>query len=255
MFKKIRVVLLLLLLFGALSQMWRECQALKWRRSLVVALYPINVDHTSMVENYIHLLNQQDFIALEQFFTQEAVRLKAPLRHPIEIRLGPSVTDVPPLPPELNASYWDMISWSLLFRLFSISHHPDVGVPVDIKLYLLYYDAERYPILKHSTALNKGLIGRVNLFAAEEQHQENMVVIAHELLHTLNATDKYVLQTSQPAFPHGYAAPYEVPLYPQEKAEIMAGRIALTASTSKMAPSLKSVLLGMQTAREIGWLQ
>jgi len=32
-------------------------------------------------------------------------------------------------------------------------------------------------------------------------------VIAHELLYTLNATDKYDLNTGLPIFPNGYAEP------------------------------------------------
>ena len=45
--------------------------------------------------------------------------------------------------------------------------------------------------LAHSLGLQKGLIGVVNAFASSSQAAENNVVIAHELLHTVGATDKY----------------------------------------------------------------
>lgn len=46
----------------------------------------------------------------------------------------------------------------------------------------------------HSTALEKGRIGSVNLFAIPEQAPQNHVVIVHELLHGFGAKDKYDLK-------------------------------------------------------------
>jgi len=48
--------------------------------------------------------------------------------------------------------------------------------------------------------------------AADER--ENDVVIAHELLHTLGATDKYSVVDDAPRFPEGYGNPAQVPLFP-----------------------------------------
>ena len=52
----------------------------------------------------------------------------------------------------------------------------------------------------------------------------NDMVMAHELLHTLGATDKYDPASDAPRFPEGYGDPRQVPLYPQQFAELMAGR-------------------------------
>ena len=57
------------------------------------------------------------------------------------------------------------------------------------------------------SGLQKGLIGVVNAFASDEQAAQNNVVIAHELLHTVGATDKYDPRTNQPSHPDGYAEP------------------------------------------------
>ncbi len=76
--------------------------------------------------------------------------------------------------------------------------------------------------------------------------------IVHELMHTLGATDKYG-QANMPVHPQGYAEPYRDPLYPQRKAEIMGGRIPLSAHKSKMPEKLGEVVVGEYTATEIYW--
>ena len=82
----------------------------------------------------------------------------------------------------------------------------------------------------------------------------NLIVFTHELLHVLGATDKYVLSTGEPIFPHGFANPKQRPLFPQLKAEIMGGRIPLNSFSSKMAGSLEDCRIGRLTGEEIGFL-
>ena len=101
--------------------------------------------------------------------------------------------------------------------------------------------------------MQKGLLGVVHAFAVREQNAQNNVVIAHELLHTVGATDKYDA-SGQPIYPQGYAHPNRKPLYPQFRAEIMAGRVPLSPTNSKMTHSLRSTVVGQATAREISWI-
>jgi hypothetical protein len=77
-------------------------------------------------------------------------------------------------------------------------------------------------------------------------------VIAHEMLHTLGASDKYGAD-GLPSYPDGYADPDQQPRLPQRRAEIMAGRRAVTASHAEMPRSLDEVVIGAATAREIRW--
>ena len=93
----------------------------------------------------------------------------------------------------------------------------------------------------------------VRAFATRHQNQRNNVIIAHEMLHTLGATDKYNLQTLQPRYPEGYADPEKEPLLPQEYAEIMGRGIPLSSSESKMPDSLAYTVVGPITAEEIKW--
>jgi hypothetical protein len=124
-----------------------------------------------------------------------------------------------------------------------------------VRVFVLYHDPDRVTRLSHSLGLQKGLIGVVNAFASEKQAAQNDVVIAHELLHTLGATDKYDPRTNQPVFPDGYADPQRQPALPQEYAEIMAGRVPVTADRAEMPDGLDAVLIGAKTAREINWVR
>ena len=107
--------------------------------------------------------------------------------------------------------------------------------------------------MKHSTALENGRIGSVNLFASAKQAAQNKIVLVHELLHAFGATDKYNLANGQPLYPMGYADPQQQPLFPQAKAELMAGHIPLSASQSKMPDSLAQTMINPITALELGW--
>jgi hypothetical protein len=129
------------------------------------------------------------------------------------------------------------------------------GPKPHVRVFVLYHDPDRVTRVSHSLGLQKGLIGVVNAFASEAQAAQNDVVIVHELMHTLGATDKYDARTNQPAFPDGYADPQRQPLLPQEYAEIMAGRVPVTEQRADMPRSLEEVLIGAKTAGEINWVR
>ena len=93
----------------------------------------------------------------------------------------------------------------------------------------------------HSVGLQKGLVGVVHAFASDRMTATNNVVIAHEVLHTLGATDKYDPATLAPHYPAGYAEPDREPRHPQVFTEIMAGRRAVDAHNFEMPESLKAV--------------
>ena len=58
-----------------------------------------------------------------------------------------------------------------------------------------------------SLGLSKGLVAIAHLYADDGARGGNQVVIAHELLHTLGATDKYERATGQPLVPDGLGDP------------------------------------------------
>ena len=75
------------------------------------------------------------------------------------------------------------------------------------------------------------------------------------MLHTLGASDKYAGLDSLPVFPIGYAEPDRDPLYPQRYAEIMGGRVPLSAHQAKIPTALRNVRIGGATALEINWAE
>lgn len=254
MWKKIRIIFLLLILATVMQQAWLNKADLAWKHNLYIAVYPVNVDASAKVSAYLHTLTHGDFEPVAEYFAEEAEPYHLGLRHPIEVELGAEVTAVPPAPPN-DSSMFSSIVWSLKFRYFAWANSPKVNVKPDIKLYLLYYDPATHPALSHSVALSKGRIGRVNLFGAADYGEQNLVILSHELLHTLNATDKYDLSNNLPIYPDGYAEPDKTPRYPQDSAELMGGRIALSEDKAVIPKSLQQTMVGAKTAREIGWLR
>jgi hypothetical protein len=98
-------------------------------------------------------------------------------------------------------------------------------------------------------------VGVVHAFASREHRGGNNVVIAHEILHTLGASDKYDPATLAPLYPIGYAEPDRNPLIPQEFAEIMAGRYPVGPGELEMPESFDEVVVGPATAAEVRWLR
>jgi hypothetical protein len=121
-------------------------------------------------------------------------------------------------------------------------------------MFVVYHDPDTHNTLRHSLGIQKGMIGVVNAYAGRALAQRNNVVIAHEFLHTLGASDKYDRTNNQPIYPDGYAEPDRTPLHPQRKAEIMAGRIPLSDQQAVMPKSVARSSIGAMTAREIRWI-
>ena len=254
MWKKLRIFILLIVLATVMQQTFLDKADLDWKDNFYVAVYPVNADASSEVGAYIKTLKREDFEPVVEYFAEEAARYNLGMRHPVEVQLGDVVEKIPPAPPN-DGSVLGSIIWSLKFRCFAWSNSPKVNVKPDIKLYLLYYNPATSPALAHSTALNKGRIGRVNLFGDKTYAKQNLVILAHELLHTLSASDKYDLQTTLPAFPDGFAEPDKSPRYPQDFAELMGGRVPVSETKAEIPKSLAQTLVGEKTAKEIGWVK
>ena len=254
MFKVIRVFILLIILGTVIQQTFLDKADLSWKDNFYVVVYPINADNSADVGAYIKTLTRDDFEPMAEYFAEEGARYSLGMRRPVEVQLGSIVSEIPPAPPT-NGSLLDTIVWSLKFRVFAWNNSPKVPVKPDIRLYLLYHNPVTNPVLSHSTALNKGRIGRVNLFGDKKYAKQNLVILAHELLHTLTATDKYNLETTLPAYPNGFAEPNKEPRYPQDFAELMGGRVPISETKAEIPKSLAQTLIGEKTAKEIGWLK
>lgn len=245
------LILLLILLFVAVNEALNRWRTTDWDRPLVVQLYALNGDARDATESYIGSLREAHFQAVEKFVNREARRYGITI-DAIEVEYLGRLQSHPPQPPS-GHSVLENIWWSLRFRAWSTwrSLTGDSGGG-DIELFISYYDTATTRALRHSVGLQRGLIGIINAFADPAYRGSNQVVITHELMHTLGATDKY-LAGSMPRHPDGYAEPYRDPLYPQRGAEIMGGRIPLSPVEARMPESLAEVIVGPYTAAEINW--
>ncbi len=254
-FRQLRILFLLLILFAvAASSLLTRWRTTSWERPLVVALYPVNGDGSEAASDYIARLDRDSFADIESFFEEEAAYYHLLLKQPFELVMGPVLDELPPQPPP-QASILGNVAWSLKIRWWAWRVAREQGPPADIQMFLLYFDPQGHPVLRHSLGLQKGLLGMVNLFATRRMAGTNRLVIAHELLHTVGATDKYDPATDLPVYPQGYAEPDRQPLLPQVLAEIMAGRIPVAPGEAVQARSLGQALIGPRTALEIRWLK
>jgi hypothetical protein len=253
MFKYLRIALLLLILATVAEEAWvARARSVSWQDPLQVAIYPINGDDSEVADQYVSKLTAASFAPIERFFAEETKRYGRSVYHPVEIALAPPLQSRPPQPP-VRGSAIENIFWSLRTRYWAWRHDAVPGMRPQIRLFVLYFDPANHDRLQHSVGIRQGMIGVVNAFATRNMGGSNNVVVSHELLHTLGATDKYDLGNNQPLYPDGYAEPERAPRLPQELAEIMAGRIPVTEDQAEIPISLDQTVIGTATAAEIGW--
>lgn len=252
MFKFIRITILLFVLLGVGIGYLNEGKLKEWDEQIWVSLYPINGDGDKFTAEYITSLTNSDFKEIEKFIEEEAKYWKVGLPNPVFINLESEINSLPP--DQKPFSVLNNILYSLQLRFWAW-HHARSDGPKDIKILIVYFNRETNFSLSHSLGLERGKLGLVNAFASKTNHGSNLFIVAHELLHTLGARDKYNPETNQPIFPDGYANPQQEPLYPQNFAEIMGGRIPVSEEYSEIPPSLNKVVVRNLTAMEIGWKQ
>jgi hypothetical protein len=253
--KMLRILILLLVLLLVALTTWQERYlSTRWHDPLYVAIYPIAADDSPVTREYLAALDAESFKPIDRFFAREAQRYHLDTNEPFRTRLRPELQDRPPQR-AADAGILATALWSLRLRYWAwrVSRH--AHEPEDIRMFVLYHDPALTPTVPHSLGLTKGLIGVVYAFAAPEMSGANDVVIAHELLHTVGATDKYDFTNDRPRFPNGYGDPVQNPLYPQLTAELMAGRRMLAPDKWEQAESLDEVVIGPATALEIRWPQ
>jgi hypothetical protein len=253
-FKRLRIaVLLYVLLFVGAAQFFMARHMTDWDATLWVDIYSVVGDSRPTTRRYVDGLNASEFADAEAFLTREAKRYGVALAQPFKLRIvGEHTAPLPELDPA--AGGLGILWWSLRMRwLATRLQWQGAGPSGDIVVFAIFHAPTEGAALDRSTALDKGLIAVANLFADRAAHGTNQLVLAHELLHTLRATDKYSSPSNTPRFPEGYAAPDARPLLPQTRAELMAGRIPLDEQRAEMPVSLRDVVIGPATAREIGW--
>ena len=256
MWRKLRIAILLFILTVAVYSNWYDqLSTTDWDETLTVGIYPIDETDDRATHDYVARLDTAEVVDVETFLNEEAAEYGIGIDRPVSVRMFRVVAEQPPeRDPEsgILGNMW----WSLKMRAYARRAALSTGQDMpQIRIFVRYHNPEFTQQVPHSVGLQKGLVGVVHAFADRRLRGRNNVVIAHEILHTLGATDKYHPVTLAPLFPIGYAEPLRNPRLPQAFAEIMAGRIPTAPGEFVMPGSLDQVLVGDATAAEIRWLR
>jgi len=247
-------ILLAVLAFVALGAWLDRHRSTDWDTPLRVTVYPIAAGDAAALRSHVTALTADDFGAVATFFADEASRYDLALDEPVRVRVSHAAATQPPLPPP-DPGFINVATWSLRFRYWAWRVAMDDPLPTpDVQVFALYHAGDGARALPDSLGLSKGLMALTHLYVDRGAHGSNQVVVAHELLHTLGATDKYDRATGRPVAPDGLGDPEQSPIFPQRYGEIMAGRIATSSAEAVIPDSLAQMLVGPATAREIGWV-
>ncbi len=251
-FKTLRVTILLAILGIALySAAFDRTRIAAWDAPLRVVIYPYNATPGSSTA-FIAGLKASHFKEIERYFAGQAKRYNLPLETPFYLELASEIDTPPPAVPA-GGNVLARLAWVARLRWWRW-RFDDQGRAPQITVIAAFHSGGTN-VLGHSTGLERVRVALVNLFADPRMIRDNQVILAHEILHTVGARDKYDPATNLPRYPEGYAVPAQQPLYPQQRAEIMGGRIPQSAQRARQPANLAQTLIGESTAAEIGWLK
>ena len=257
----IRVSVLLAVLAGVLLWGWRDVRSRharnEWDHTLLVAIVVVRLEPLDDIG--IAAFDKQ-LPALEDRLSAELARYRPGAPHPFRFELKKPIDGAPPPPAPASDGPIDLAKYA--WAQGSYVDDIDKRAGIDPALYdVRIYVALRRPrqaevTLAEGRSQQGGRVGIVEMELdtdAEGAHLP-LVVVAHELMHTLGATDKYDPATGRSLVPIGLAEPERAPLYPQRYAEIMSRNRPISATEEKVPEGFDQIAVGPATAREIGWL-
>lgn len=124
------------------------------------------------------------------------------------------------------------------------------AVPVQVHV---IYRRSTDDVAAESRASIKHRLAIVHISLDDPNPAYPALTIAHELAHTLGATDRYDAE-GYARYPEGYVEPFRDPLYPQRYAELMSGDVPWSRWEEREPRSLEEVRIGHRTAAELGWI-
>jgi hypothetical protein len=257
----VRVSILLFILFCVVLYAIRDVRSRRarndWERTLDVAIVLVHVAGAPPVE--VRALNGvKDRVAmLDVRLEAEKKRYRSSGPRPFAFHVhGPvEIASPPPAPDGEGTVDLAKQAWALSRWLGQVD--PQANVNAD------HYDARIYVLVKKPTSDERtffegrseqgGRIGMVEVDLDGEMADVTLAVAAHELMHTLGATDKYDEQ-GRARVPSGLAEPSRAPLYPQALVEIMARNRPVSPREDRVLERLEELAVGPATAQEIGWV-
>jgi hypothetical protein len=253
-----RVAVLLAILAGVLLWAWRDVRNRRerntWERSLSVAIVLVRL---GPIDGVAVAALRDRMRALETRFTEERRRYRADAPRPFALSfVGP--VDVAESPPRatgeglLDAARQSWALWRWTSRVDRAT-----GLRAgeyDSRIYV----AARAPANEERAMIEGeseegGRLGAVEVDLDATMADFALFVAAHELFHTLGASDKYDA-AGRTLVPSGLAEPYRVPQLPQSFAEVMARNRPVAPGVERPPENLDELAVGPWTAKEIGWM-
>ncbi|MDB4933240.1 MAG: hypothetical protein JWP87_212 [Labilithrix sp.] len=260
-FFHIRVAVLLTILACVLLWAWRDVRRRNarnaWDHTLDVAVVLVRLER---VDDAAVAALQTGVPALEDRLTAEMSRHHPGAPHPFRFRIVPPVDGAAPPPAPEGDGPVDLAKYSFAQSAYVKDIDARAGVDADL------YDVRIYVALRRPRRAERTIAegrseqgGRIGIVEVEidsdaEGAHLPLVVVAHELMHTLGATDKYDA-SGRSLVPLGLAEPDRMPVYPQRYAEIMSRNRPVSATEEKVPEGFDQIAVGPATAREIGWLR
>jgi hypothetical protein len=251
----IRVSLLLGVLAVVALYAWRDTarrrERNEWKRTLDIAL--VVVRDGSVSGPALSALTAQTH-ELEAALGREFARYRREPSKPFTFTwYGPAELRKPlPAPPDDGIVAAAKYAWNL--RSFTADVDAQAQVPsrgFDSRVYLVVRPPSRSGFVEGMSE-HGGRVGVALVELDESTVALTLFVTAHELFHTLGATDRYDAE-GRTLFPDGLAEPEKTPLFPQRYAELMARNRPLDAQREVPPASLDELFVGKKTAAEVGW--
>lgn len=256
-FRSVRIGILLLLLFAVALYAWADvrsrAQRNEWHTTLDVAV--VLLEEAAVDPRAVALLRAR-LDALESQLQHERQRYQPGSERPFHFELiGPArVSKEPPAP--AGTGPWDLIVYTWELRRYVRTIDDAMGVDAsrfDSRVYTtISPPVSDQPTHVEGRSEHGGRIAQVRVELDESMVDLALVVVTHELLHTLGAVDKYD-SNGRTLIPVGLADPTRSPQLPQLQVEVMARNRPVEPGKELVPTSLTELGVGPTTAREIGW--
>jgi hypothetical protein len=254
----VRLTVLLTILAGVLMWAWADVRSRqarnRWDHTLdvivvIVQLEPIEDKALEAFRSHVP--------ELEERLATELSRYRPGAPRPFHFRILGPIEGQPAPPPIAKDSLVDEILQSIALSAYVKDVDKRAGVDkslYDSRIYVTVRGAiQKERTLAEGRSEQGGRIGLVEVELDAASAELPAIVVGHELLHTLGATDKYDPR-GQTMFPTGLAEPDRIPIFPQRFAEIMARNRPLSAFEERVPDGFDQIAVGATTAREIGWV-
>jgi len=258
-FARVRVAVLLVVLLLVGMWAWRDVrsrqQRTDWRRALVVAL--VVVRDGAVADDVIRGLEAR-VPYLRERLHDELARYRPGAFAPVTF-VSRDLGALPSPVPRATGEGWTELA-QFNYQLWRFARAVDTAAAldastVDARIYLVVRPPrDKAHLWVEGVGQQGGRVGVVEVEINATMIDFALFVATHELMHTLGATEKYDA-AGHVLVPAGLADPDQDPLYPQQRAELMARFRAVSESKEVPPESLNELAIGPVTAREIGWLR